>query len=301
MQANSANCAKLSPKQRTKQGTSLVELLVVCLVMTIISAGIVGLLTANAAVSRRVSNKVDSVDEARLMLARLGKDMRMGRTIGEVYGIAQGTYAKQFPAASDPMWSSQGMPLGWTGAWPAQLSSSCMIIQIPVFDSYDTTAGGWPLALPSGYGNPATTTAIDDVETHVYKIVADPDVVNHPNEYLMELWKFPGRDVNGVVGPIVGPQIVLKSLVGPTMNGATGLDNLCIFQVIDKTQPNSAPFDPGSNAVTSAALANYTGLVVNLDLNNHDANAKNIAGNSRLAFKTEVFMRNNILATTTSP
>lgn len=301
MQSHSAPRANLIPKHRTERGTSLIELMVVCLIMTIISAGIVGLLTANATVSRNVTNKVDSVDEARLMLSRLGKDMRMGRTIGEVYGIAQGTYAKQFPAASDPMWSAQGAPAGWTGAWPAQLSTSLMIIQIPVFDSYDASAGGWPLALPPGYGNPPTTTAIDDVETHIYKMVADPDTVNHPNEYIMELWKFPGRDVNGVVGPISGPQIVLKNIVGPTVNGATGLDNLCIFQVIDKTLPNSAPFDPGSNAVTSAALANYTGLVVNLDLNNHAANAKNIAGNSRLAFKTEVFMRNNILATTTSP
>lgn len=301
MQVLSKSDPNLSQRRRSKSGTSLVELLVVCLIMTIISAGIVSLLVANATVSRNVSNKVDSVDEARLMLSRLGKDMRMGRTIGEVYGIAQGTYAKQFPAASDPMWSAQGMPAGWTGAWPAELSSTCMIIQIPVFDSTDPSNGGWPLALPPGYGNPPTTTAIDDVETHIYKMVADPDIANHPNEYVMELWKFPGRDINGVVGPISGPQIVLKNIVGPTVNGASGLDGLCIFQVIDKTQPNSAPFDPGSNAVTSAALANYTGLVVNLDLNNHAANAKNVPGNSRLAFKTEVFMRNNILATTTSP
>lgn len=287
---------------RSQSGTSLVELLIVCLIITIISAGIIGLLTANATVSRNISNKVDTIDEARVMLARLGKDMRMGRTIGEVYGIAQGQYAKQFPAASDPMWSQQGMPPGWTGAWPAQLSSSCMIIQIPMFDSYTDASGGWPLALPAGFGNPPTTSAIDDVETHIYKMIADPDTVNHPGEYRMELWKFPGRDVNGVIGPISGPQIVLKNIVGPTLAGASGLDNLCIFQVVDKTQPNSAPFDPGSNAVTSAALANYTGLIVNLDLNNHDATHRSAFQNSgRLAFKTEIFMRNNILSTTTSP
>lgn len=293
---------------RKQTGTSLVELLVTTTVMAFVGTAIFGLFTADAGLSRKLANKLDAIDSIRTGIDNISRDVRQARTFGDIYGNTSGqrittaggvASANKFPCSTDPLWGNQPAPTGWTGPWPITMNATNMIVQIPVFD-----ANGFPLALNTAWYPNTWTASQDDLETHVYQIIADPDGVNHPNEFILQEWKFPGVSAANVaagakvVPAAIGPIVLVKGIIGPT----TMAGNLQIFQLIDSTNPNNPPVDPAS--INPTNLANYGGLVVNMEVKKFGNTNTAVAQSSNIyevvPIKTEVFLRNNILSTTSS-
>ena len=294
---------------RTRRGGSVIELLIAVMVITFVSSGMLALMSTNTKVNVKTQNQVDTLNAAKQVLERIGKDVRMARSLGDVFGanrtedgltFVEGT--NFFPSPNNPIYGTGNAPMN---GWPDWTADSCpapgrwflgndsLIVQVPIFDR-----NGFPTMIPQdafGAGRPATPQV--NVETHVYRLVDDPDTVNHPGEYFIQYCSFPGMDIPGVydassAAANAGPTTILKGLVGP-MNPDTGRPR--IFQFIDKTDFGGRAQD----TVISTVTGNYTGVVVNLEIRRHGESAMSRRNTSSMGLKAEVFMRNNALATTT--
>jgi hypothetical protein len=311
-------------RMRAQSGTTLIEMMIACLIMAFVSTAFLGILLTTYKTSAKVTNSTDTASAVRIVKEKLGADIRQGRTLGDVYGTGfteSGIWIPQgvdtFPGPLNPVYGdgqapSSGWPTSWTGGGvgnPYQLSNTCLIVQVPVLDNHNDNGSthntnanpGWPTAIfPASYGNgypgpgspPVTGNPWDNVETHVYMVKQDP---NNAGEYQLEWCSFPGYPVTGYLPAAhsMQPQVLLKGIVGPLKNGTPQ-----VFQFIDKTDPTGTPRDtitPGP-----AYVANYTGVVVNLEIRSHaesNVHRKDLSVQP-IAFKTEIFLRNNAIATT---
>lgn len=292
----------LKPSVRKRRtGFSVVELMVSVLVMTFASTAIFSLLISTADMSQKVSNKMDSVNACRNVMERLSKDVRMGRALGDVYGSNvelwvdtttgapvtgfQGSDA--FPSNRNPCYGAGQTP---TGGWPWQgppyrMNNTTLIVQTPIFGST-----GYPTSVPGGGGSPASASAQDNVETHIYKVLPDPDQLRNPGQYILQMSRIGGYPVAGYNPASVSsvPQTILTGIVGPMDSGGQPK----IFQYLDKTDASGTPQDSFADP---GAIPNCTGVIVNLEV------MKQLEGSKRpsaLGLKTEVFLRNNALSTT---
>lgn len=293
---------------RSASGSSLIELSLTTIVMTFLSTAIFGLLLLTLSNSKKLQNNCDSVNAARGTIEKISKDLRMGRCIGDVYGqmvqvdndwIVQGT--DTFPSNKNPHYGAgQAPPNGWPvwvdNSQPSsfQLSNTTLVVQIPIFDS-----NGWPLVVPVGSGNPVTTSPQDNVETHIYRVIADPDTTSHPNEYILQWACLPGYNIAGTYDSAAaqkGPITLATSITGPL----NSMGQPRIFQFLNKLDTTGTPIDSIPSADINN-IANYTGVIVNMEITKHEESAQI---NSKwqqpgvIALKTEIFLRNNSLATT---
>lgn len=273
---------------RSASGFSLVEMLISVIIIGIISAGTAELLFMNSQGSWKLFNKVDSLNAARLVIDRIAMDVRMARNIGDIYGetVVSGddtidVGANYFPAPNNPLYGGGQTPAGggWPGSpWPSRpyvISNTCLVVQVPVFD-----ANGFPSKITAGTGNPAATTNLDNVDTYVYQILSDP---TDAGTYKLQVASFPG---SGSTRPVLNPpRTILRGIIGPM--DSTGA-NPKIFQYLTSS---GVPQD----TVTGTQMSNYTGVIVNFELRRHESvQTKN---RSTIGIKSEVFMRNNTLAT----
>lgn len=309
---------------RSQSASSMVEMLICTTIISLVAAGSMATLVAQNQVAQRFGNKMDAINAERIAIERIGRDIREARSLGDVYGtmksfptggnpptvnIIEG--ASWFPSNRDPLYGGGASPpkgwpdsTGWSadGGIPApgrySLSNTCLIAQVPIFD-----AQGFPTMIPKdtfGPGQPATAQA--NVETHIYRIVPrDQDVF--PGEMQLEYCVIPGMTVPGYDADNrqMGPQVIMTGIIGP--RDAAG--NLRVFQYIDRTSNGVA-----ENTISDPArVANYTGVIVNLEVLKHTNGAISSANSSRfkttkhdsiIGFKTEVFLRNNALATETA-
>jgi hypothetical protein len=324
---NNGNARKI----RSQSGTSVVELLVSTLLLTFSGLAIAELLYLNNKASQKVQNKIDSVQFARIAMNKIGKDVREGRSLGDVAGSDVGGVlagSAHFPSNLNALYGNNGSPgsvpsptSGWPANWsqpsvgsPWTVSAQTLIVQVPIFDYYGNSASpgggtyGCPTEIPAGSsssvpaptGTPACNQA--NVETHVYQIVPDPDQTNHPNEFDLQLVRIPGYSISGIYNSAnveIGPQTLLTGIIGPMPPGVTASASggpsgwPAVFSFIDKTG-NGTPQAP---PLPDTDIPNYTGVVINLEIKKGTTTATNKP--EYLAVKQEVFMRNNALATTT--
>ncbi len=293
------------------RGYLLVETLIVSLITALVSTAMLLTITMNSKVQMKTGNYVDAVIAARTAIDRIGIDVRTGRSFGDVFGVEMtdafgDTYvvgSSSFPSANDPIYGNGQSPAGgsWPSSWggspsvgsPWTVSNTMLIVQVPVYDLNE-----WPTEIPVGQGSPAVTSTMGpqaNVETHFYNVV--PDSTN-PGTYLLQYFAAPGYPTTGSGyvpdSHCVGPVTLLSGIVGPTDSSG----NLKIFQYlakkgsIDDTSPSGQP----QNTVNSTTIANYTGVIVNLEiLKQNEGKTQPV----HLAFKQEVFIRNNALATAT--
>lgn len=269
--------------------------------MTMSGAAIVGMLLLTNVNNIRLSNKIDNLNAARQVVERIGKDVRMAKNIGDLFGNYDALYdyytgSNLFPSPQDCLWGGGQSP---TGGWPASpwpqypytLSPQCLIVQVPVFDS----ATGYPTRIQTGQGNPAATGPQDNVDTYVYMVLPDSDV---PGTFKLQVAGFPGNNssMQMLANP---PSTLLKGIVGPfnTSVDARGSTNPnpaypCVFQYLDKTDPNGSPLHTGPDA--GAANANLTGVLFQVEIR---ADQNSGINTSTVGVKTEVYMRNNALST----
>lgn len=327
---------------RTESGAALIELLVATVIITVVSMAMLGVILLNNKSNGKVMNVDESVNAARIIKERIGKDVRMGRNLGDVYGqsvvdaVNNDTVnvgSDSFPASNNPVYGAgETPPGGWPGGTfggpPYQLNNQTLIVQIPITDNHNDSgtthatlanAMCFPTCIKGGQGNPAvaTGTNVDNVETHIYKIVADPanpgvaGNAHYPKEYLMQVYVVPGYAVSGtntVASPnytfdyipaahVLGPQTILSGIIGPLDSAGDPV----VFQFLNKTDSTGAP----NNSILPVTVpsgqfvGNYTGVVINLELRRHTMtnDKRTDISFQPVGFKTEVFLRNNAEAT----
>ncbi|HEY9869448.1 MAG TPA: type II secretion system protein [Candidatus Obscuribacterales bacterium] len=274
---------------------TLIEMLVSCAIVGLAAAGISGLVLLNNVSTHRLFNKVDNLNQARQVVERIGKDLRMARNVGDVYGVniqlhddpvtygTEGTnsFPLAAPGGNNPHYSGgQTPPAGWpTAPWPGRpyvLSPRTLIVQIPVFD-----ANGFPTKVPATTGNPPVSVDQDNVDTLVYQIIDDPD---HPGEFLLQVAGFPGNPTNLKIRSNP-PQTILSGIVGPK-DPATGEPK--VFQYLDRYDESGTPQD----TFIGPKIANVTGVVMNLEIRRND---EGVSSASVVGLKSEMYMRNNRL------
>jgi type II secretory pathway pseudopilin PulG len=236
-----------------------------------------------------------------------------------------------FPSSGDPNYVNGAMPNNL--AWPTwasvgtqtsyTLKNTCLIVQVPVTDLHNDSgsvhqsnpnAPGFPTLVPVGPPIVPAANAYNAVnaETHVYMVVPDP---NNPGEYIMQFCCFPGGAIPVQNGPpgtgtnaagvaytvnyspaahFLGPETILTGIIGP-LDSTTNLPK--VFQFVDKTDPTGTPQNTVPNG--GALVGNFTGVVINLEVRKHDTSslARKDISLQPVAFKTEVFLRNNAMAT----
>jgi hypothetical protein len=296
--------------QRKHTGSSLVELMIACVLSAFVSTLFLAVIAVNFKTNGKVTNMQENISSMRAVKERIGKDVREGRSLGDITGSSS---SDQFPSTLNPLYSQGPPPYGWPSAWPSppyQLSNQCLIVQVPITDNHQDTAGqhgenanapGWPTMIASGQGNPPATQNTVNVETHVYYVLPDP---NNTGEWTLQYCAFPGQAQSGngtAAGGQsytytynqgahqVGPIILAKGIVGPL----DSQQQPKVFQFLDKITGNAVDTPIGD------LMANYTGVIVNLEIKQHQSSIKQQKNFSLqpIGFKTEVFMRNNAMAT----
>lgn len=286
-------------------GSSLVEMLIATLVLAMVSVAIFSMLTAVMTTGGKLNNKLDVLDECRDSIDKIGRDTRQARNFGDVYGntvtfvvngkqetIVEGSQI--FPSNTNPLYGrGQAPPDGWPWGLPSYDMNGpergrLLVIQVPIFDAL-----GFPTAIPPNTGTPASPRPQDNVETHLYRVVQDPE---NPGEWLLQWCKVPGMAVTGYTPGSVRPsrpQTLLKGIIGPLINGQPRT-----FQFLNRfdSRTHDTIDDPPPQQIAS-----YTGVVLNFEIRQHQHTSM-VQGQFKspgtLAFKTEVFVRNNASATT---
>lgn len=329
-------------------GSTLISLLVAVTISAYIAAGLVGLAYVNSSSSIKLTNKCDSINAARTCLDRIGRQVRMARSVGSLYGdcalptaptvdngvlppgastntnavdwsqvpiqnITSGTAdisSTGFPGPADPFYGNVPLlgtgvpPGGWPdtsvygSAWAKlnsrpyyTLSPTCLVIQIPVFDS-----GGLPVGIP--YPTAAAPVAnIECLDSYVYQVVPDTGADAIANSYKLVECKFPAQGVPRPTGYDVTtiPQTLLRGIIGPVdpSSGSTIPKVFSFISRIDNQAYDTISNPPSASRIYSnqtITVNNVSGICINLEI------LRQTAGTSRtssLQFKTEVYMRNN--------
>ncbi len=317
---NQINRHKPKSSRNQESGATLISVLVAALLVGFIELEMLGLLSLNSTQGSFLWARMDTLNAVNYSLNALGQRVRSARNIGDLYGEApppQGQVVQNlppgpqqhpeavdpsqlpnssiqngsvtlvsnhFPSAGDILYGPQGtmtvMSWPWYGgpSAPYTLSSTCLVIQVPNFDS-----NGFPLSLPPAFTGAVPLSALD---TYVYKVVPDTDPAR-AGQYQLQMAYFPSPAnlTNCPAGISPGTvTTVLTGIVGPRdTNG-----EISVFQYVEK---NSNTL---SATVNAAELQNYSGVVVNLQVLNMDARGHK----SLLPVRTEMYMRNNVSATT---
>lgn len=276
------NCSRTG---RSDSGTTLVEMTIVISVMAIISTAIFSILISTLASYRKLDNETSTVQVVRNAIERIGKDVRMARSLGDIFGATDQTV---FPDATNnpivgnsyvwPTWSDGTTPSSFT------LGGDTLVIQIPIFDN-----NGFPLQVPGYAGS-------SNVETHIYRVLhraTDPS-----DEYVLEYACVPGTTVAGSYNATTAtrkPTVVATGIIGPLVSGNAVPR---VFQYIDVDQ-NVVD----STFATPNNLSDFTTIAINLEVRKHEATAKfgsQYKDAGVWAVKQEVYMRNNAHATPTN-
>lgn len=296
---------------RNSQGMSLIEMLVTLIIMGIIMAGTSEMVMINNSSSLSMLNKVDSLNAARQLVERIGKDVRMARNVGDIYGqlidsitgmpysgpLPPATGATKslgreyFPAELNPNYGAGQAPTGgWPVApWPSRpytLSNTTLVVQVPVFDGT-----GFPTLIAKGAGNPAAFSNLDNVDTLVYQVLqatsTDPNYDPNTPTWIIQEAAFRGTTAAGYQNHVSlnPPVTIMSGIVGP-INPNTGQPR--IFQYL--LHSGGTPQD----SVDPNTLTDITGVVVNLEVRRKQ---EDVTEPQSLGIKSEVYMRNNTLST----
>jgi len=296
---------------------SLIELCFAAAIVSVAAAGISSLVLLNGMTNQRVFNKVDNLNAARNVIERIGSEIREAQMVGSQFGVAgpnpnpppdQIVYPTDyFPSPQNPLYGAgQSPPGGWPVApWPPPpytLSNTCLVVRLPVFyvnpqndphdPAYNPNAdpdpnNGFPTKIPTGTGNPPTTTPSPNTDSLVYQVLPDPAAAG---QYILQVALIPGLPPPAPAKqrPIINPpQTILKGIVGP-INPATGLPQ--VFQYLDKTDPTGTP---QQNAAAGNS-ANITGVLINFEIKN---TASGETAPSIVSLGCAFYMRNNSVAT----
>jgi len=282
-------------RERTS-GFSLVEMMVSVFIMGMVTAGISEMMLMNSQGTWKLYNRVDSINAARNAIDRIAMNVRMARNIGDIYGqsvpegdpvVSVDFGTNYFPAPNNPMYGASQTPSGgWPSSpWPTKpyiLSNQCLIVQVPIFDD-----NGFPKKWPKDTGSPPAESNLDNVDTYVYMVLPD---ATKPGTYMMQVACIASPNTTR---PILNPpRTILRGIVGPVDSVS---QKLKVFQFLTV---DGVPQDyiGSTQASYDGVISNYTGVVVNLEIK-REQTEQTEKNSTTLGIKSEIFMRNNTLAT----
>lgn len=141
----------------------------------------------------------------------------------------------------------------------------------------------------SDTGFPYEVANVPAMEVHQFQVIADP---NNAGEFMIQWNKKAGPAVpasalpqKAMLNTNQGPQVLVSGIVAPA-NGNC-------FRYINRTNPGAAP-----EPTPTGTMTDYTGVEIQLEAIEHRNSTRDtLSGNWRkpavLAYKSEVFMRNN--------
>ena len=230
-------------KSRNQSGVTIMEMVVASVLMGLTLSVIGELVYLNTYSATKVTNQSDALSDARTALDHIASDVRAARAFGDFYAT---TNKYQFPGDTNPFFGAGQVPSGgWQAApWPAppyKLSTDCLIVQQPVLfedpqndptsPSYNAAVqinpqNGFPCMIAAdSLGGSSPPTDMEDLDTVIYQVVADP---NRAGQYLLQVMRLPGQPptdfstgspgtplISSTRSLINPPQTVLRGIVGP--------------------------------------------------------------------------------------
>ena len=316
---------------RSCKGDSLVGLLVATLIMSFVAMGIMGLMSLNVSESAKTYSRTDNLNAARTALDKLGRMVRMARSVGDVQGttlpttnpyanfppgpstdtfqtkgntitvasVESGTAVNRsaaFPSTGDPFYGPNGTENSKT-SWPWGGG-----INTPYRLAGDTLVIQVPSFDNNGYPNAVVNgLRLAAVDTYVFKVVPDPTRPGPTSWYSLQMAAFPAPADGGTKRTNIAtalqpgvPVTLLSGLVGPLDNNG----NLVVFQYVKSSDNSSTTsFAAGSQAENDLVL--YDGIVANLQIMTAGATANQRSTVTTL--RSEMYLRNNASAQIMGP
>ncbi len=317
---------------RSQNASSLVSLLVATVIMSLVAISMFSLMSLNTIESVKAFNKGDNLTAARVALDKVGRMVRMARTLGDVQGevmVATDPYAAfppgpsgdgfavhannvslqqvlngsacntsaTFPSLADVYYNpTTGSELSRISSWPwggDPASGYTLDDQTLVVQVQTFTQEGWPRMVQGQNNLPA-------LDTYVFRIVDDPDRNNRlgPTRwYKLEVAVFPapGAWSNMAQGVQAGvPTVLLSGIVGP-LDPATQRPS--IFRYITcqgGTVQSAKNFVSGTTNFNDVSnLVNFKGVLMSVQILSVDGQKRGTVTNVR----SEFYLRNNSSAT----
>ncbi len=324
-------------ERRSDRGETMVSLLVATLIMAFVAAAIMGLASLNTVEGNKIWNKVDSIAAARDALDRVGRAVRMARSVGDMYGVVpaalspsvdsrigtgpstnttavtsdpafvtqleQGNVSlasPSFPSIGDPCWG----PYASVPATPPTGRSLSDMANNPYTLSSETLVLQVPTFDPTGYPNcipdPTAITPIQAVDTYVYEMVPDLNNPGPPQQFKLQVTAFPAPGF--VTPPPVG-------YVGqcPITNVPVNLRNMqpvtLAAGIIGPRDPATGRLgvfqyvDRSTNVITTTPDPAKLQEYNGIVVNMEILKRENNQKASVMSLRNETFMRNNTSAT----
>jgi type II secretory pathway pseudopilin PulG len=228
--------AKSQRMHRVSGGSTLVELLVVTLVSALLSTLALSALVVCVRNSNQISSRVEVNETLERTLERIGREIRAGESLGDVYHApGQGEIA--------------------------QCSNSTLVVQVPITD-----ANGFNTFLndTDATGN---VTKRPNVETLVYEVVPHPV---QSGVYQLKWTRYPGAAVAGYKGPTsIKRQVMLNNIIGP-LDRASGKPK--IFQYIDSADSSGTVRD----TIDITRPNDFRVVVVNMESRKNNAKGQSL-------------------------
>lgn len=289
-----------SSKIRNSRGVTLAEMLLATVLIGISMAALAQIMGTMTLSASRLNNRTDAIDSCRIAIGRIAGDVRHAKAIGDNYGDNKSIFPN---VNGKSIYGSVVPPSGWPASWdppPYQLSSTCLILQQPVFyerqDGSKDLYSGMPLKIPKEEiqaGVPSET--IEDLDTVIYKVVqTNPD----PVEYSLQMCRIPGYNQlpksSTVLTPlqtkssIIPPQTIVHGITGP-IDSASGVPRVFSFYIKTPTGLKLA-----TDSEISTPGVNLVGISVDLDVKRPDSITKGSKVQSQqVGIHSEAFLRSN--------
>lgn len=286
-------------------GATLAELLVASVLITFIFAVVGEIVVLTTMSTLKLENQVNATDSARQALRKISVDVKSARCFGDFYG---NLFERNiFPASANPKYgvaySGQGPQGGWPGyPWtsqPFRLSSTCLIVQQPVF--YESTTGtsqlsGYPMMLKKdSIGPNIPPVSLEDLDTVVYQVVPDSDL----GKFKLQMVRYANFSVDarltqGLSCPaeVLTPQTLAAGLIGPKALGAgeSDLPQVFSYYKYDETDSGNLIQLTSSELENPAFTPQIVGVAVDLEILQSGSNK---SYSKRTAVRGECFLGNN--------
>jgi len=257
--------------QRSKNGLSIIEMLVSIVILGIAVAGLTATLWINGLFAIRQFNKVDNVADANHFLEILGRDVRNAASIGYMSGSF--TWTDTCSRYTVPIETPNGTNTNSAN----YVNNNTLILQIPHIG-----ANGLPLGVPTSSTTGPPVPVYDTVIYQVSKTSASTEIITRtliPNS-LVGGNNVQTNVLQGVVGPTIGPEVDKNFHVFDYEYGGNIIP------------PGSEPFE---NQAGVNEMKMVTSVIVNLDLQcSNSSNPATHIGLSTLGIRQQFVMRNQI-------
>ena len=326
-------------KLRSERGESLISLLVATTIMGFIAMGIMGLMSLNVSESSKIGSRTDNLNSARVAMDKMGRLIRMARSVGDVQGttlptsnpfsefppgpstdtfqtkgntitvdsVETGTAVNRsatFPSDGDPFYGKNGFYGSGknAGGTPPNYPWGGSE-NSPYRLAGDTLIVQVPTFDANGYPNAVVNgLRLAAMDTYVFKVVPDNTRPGPTRWFQLQMAAFPAAPNGGTPRTNV-PSGLRSSIPVTILSGIVGpLQPNTGEPVIFqyvKSSDNSVTSSFPANSVAENDLVLYNGVIANLQIMTQGAT--NAHKSTVTTLRSEMYLRNNATAQIMGP